>query len=71
MYKVWSSFFLIVLLQQGGNETIFTAQNTIRHSRKQQKRKMEILFNDLSACISCLLSLGLLPATKWYEFGYP
>nr|AFK37751.1 unknown [Lotus japonicus] len=30
----------------------------MRHRRKQQRRKIEILFNDLSACISSLLNLG-------------
>jgi hypothetical protein len=45
-------------------------QKTTRHKSKQQKRKIEILFRDLSACISCLLILGLLLPVRWYEFGY-
>nr|GMD89448.1 hypothetical protein Iba_chr14dCG0130 [Ipomoea batatas]GME14900.1 hypothetical protein Iba_scaffold15552CG0030 [Ipomoea batatas] len=41
-----------------------------RHRRKQKKRKVVILFSDLSTCISCRLSLGLLFPRAWYELGY-
>ncbi|RHN40894.1 hypothetical protein MtrunA17_Chr8g0360021 [Medicago truncatula] len=41
-------------------------QNKRRHKIKQQRRKIETLFKDLSICISCLLILGLVLPLRGY-----
>lgn len=45
-------------------------QNKRRHKTMQQQRKKQSLLSDLSACITCLLTLGLLIPAKSYVFGY-
>lgn len=66
---LWNPQILCTCVTKESLKMVYT-QNKRRHKIIQQKRKKHILLKDLSACITCLLTLGLLLPARRYEFGY-